>query len=259
MSTQRPLKGLLLLGMGYFLFSRISGGTLFYYISNRFAWLTFLAVAGLFIVGGTFFWQEADAWRRRTQGRSHDPEADHAQAHGEDHAHGQPLSGLGALLLLLPLLFGAVIPPRPLGAAALANREINAGGLGSAALPQTSKLATNDGRKNLLDWLLAFNRTPNPQAFDGQAASVVGFVYRDGRFAGDEFMVSRFIVSCCVADASPVGLIVRWPRTAELTTDQWVEIAGRFSAGQFAGQPIPVLIADQVTLTSTPQQPYLFP
>ena len=44
------LKGLVMLSLAYFLFSRITSGTLFFSIHNRFAWLTFLAVIGFFVV-----------------------------------------------------------------------------------------------------------------------------------------------------------------------------------------------------------------
>ena len=44
------IKGLVLLAMAFFLFSRITNGTLFFYINNRFAWLTFMAVIGFFLV-----------------------------------------------------------------------------------------------------------------------------------------------------------------------------------------------------------------
>lgn len=66
------------------------------------------------------------------------------------------------------------------------------------------------GEKTIVDWLVEFQRQ-EPTAFTGEEASVVGFVYRDERFGEDSFLVAVFILSCCVADASPVGLVVRWP------------------------------------------------
>ncbi|MEZ4611868.1 MAG: hypothetical protein R2838_16770 [Caldilineaceae bacterium] len=44
------MKALLLLGTAYFLFSRIAGGTLAFYINERFSAYTTLAVAGLLVV-----------------------------------------------------------------------------------------------------------------------------------------------------------------------------------------------------------------
>jgi uncharacterized repeat protein (TIGR03943 family) len=120
-------------------------------------------------------------------------------------------------------------------------------------------MAAKTGDKNILDWLIAFQRTPDPQAFAGQTARLIGFVYRDERFESDAFMLSRFVVSCCVADASAVGVIVRSPQAEALPADQWVEVSGHFEPGQFANRPTPILIADVITKTTQPNQPYLYP
>ena len=109
-----------------------------------------------------------------------------------------------------------------------------------------------------MDWLADFQRTPDPAYFNGQEVEVIGFVYRDERFTPDSFMVGRFIVSCCVADAAPIGLIVIWNEALSLTDNTWVEVYGRFEAQEFNGRLMPVLIAETVTVTTAPAQPYLY-
>ena len=44
--------------------------------------------------------------------------------------------------------------------------------------------------------------------FNGQPADLIGFVYSEPTFGGDHFMVARFAISCCVADASAIGVPV---------------------------------------------------
>jgi putative membrane protein len=61
-----------------------------------------------------------------------------------------------------------------------------------------------------------------------------------------------------VADANPVGLIVRWPEAETLADDQWVEVTGRFEAGSFDGEPTPILVIETLTPTDPPAQPYLY-
>jgi putative membrane protein len=238
-------KALALIGLGLFLYSRIYNGTLFYYISERFAWLTLLAAIGFIIVGASYRYRAAQA----------DPhEHDHA-----GHQHGN-LSWGGLLLVALPVILGLVVPPKPLGAAAMSNREISVGSVSSATAPKTSQLISRPAsEKNVLDWLIDFRLSQDPAAFASQEAKVIGFVYRDERFGGNQFMVSRFVVSCCAADAAPLGLVVHWPKTTALTSDQWVEVSGRFQAGEFDGEPMPILIADNVAPTEIPDQPYLYP
>jgi len=239
----RLVKTLILFLLGAFLFVRVVDGTVLYYINQRFVLLTWLAAGGFVLVAASYY---------LVSGR-------HLHAH--DHDHGE-LTWVGLLIVALPLLLGWLVPPRPLGAAAIGNREINLGSMGSLASvapPQAGEtMGLVAGEKNILDWLNDFQRSSNPADFAGEEAHLIGFVYRDGRFADNTFMVARFTVSCCVADAAPVGLIVQWPDAASLPADQWVDVTGHLAVGTFAGQQIPILVADSITLTEPPAQPYLY-
>ncbi|MFN8459557.1 MAG: TIGR03943 family protein [Anaerolineae bacterium] len=233
------IKAVALMVMGLFLYWKIYNGTLLYYISERFAWLTLLAAIGFIIVGASY--------RYRATTDQH------------DHQHGN-LSWGGLLLVALPVILGLLVPPKPLGAAAMSNREFEVGSVASASVPKTSQIISRPaGDKNVLDWLIDFRLAKDPAAFTNQEAQVIGFVYRDDRFGQDSFMVSRFVISCCAADATPMGLMVRWPESTGLVSDAWVEVKGRFQPGEFDGEPMPFLIAETVTPTKVPEQPYLYP
>jgi putative membrane protein len=119
---------------------------------------------------------------------------------------------------MLPVILGVFFSPQPLGAAALERREVKVGGVRStmpAAVRSSAAKASLD--KNVLDWSQLFANAQDPAAqYAGETARVTGFVFRDSRFATDQFLVTRFLVSCCVADASVSGLVVRWPDAAAL-------------------------------------------
>jgi uncharacterized repeat protein (TIGR03943 family) len=234
------LKALAMVGLGLFLYSRIYNGTLLFYISQRFAWPTLLAAIGFIIVGASYRY-------RLAQSQPHEHEDEHGHDHPHEHAHHQHgnLSWGGLFLVALPVILGLLVPPKPLGAAAMSNREVSAGSVTSATAPKSSQVISRPaGEKNVLDWVIDFHLKQDPAAFTDQGAKVIGFVYRDDRFGTDEFMVSRFVISCCAADAAPLGLVVRWPKTASLTNDQWVEVSGRFQPGEFDGEKTPILVAN---------------
>ncbi len=245
LSMNRFLKIVLLLLLGVFLLLRVVDGTVLYYINQRFVVLTGLAAGGFVLVAASYI---------LVSGRQ-------AHDHSHDHDHGD-VTWAGLLLVALPLLLGWLVPSRPLGAAAIGNREINIGQMGalaSVAPPQAdNSMGLVAGEKNILDWLHDFQSSSDPADFAGQEVHVVGFVYRDGRFPADSFMVARFTVSCCVADAAPIGLIVRWPDAASLPADQWVDVTGHFAVGDFDGQQVPILVVDDLTLVQPPAQPYLY-
>jgi uncharacterized repeat protein (TIGR03943 family) len=251
---KQSFKPLLLIALGIFLYTRFANGTLLFYINQRFAWLTLLAAVGLLLVAASYR-------QSHRAGRQH-PKHQHGHAgppsSPPEALHRQTASWGGLLLVALPIALGLLVPPRPLGATAMQSREVNIGSLSSAPAPANQKLVTVQGEKDILEWLIDFQRIPDPAAFDGQAAQVIGFVYRDDRFTSETFMVSRFAVSCCVADATAVGLIVRWPQADALEKDQWVEVGGHFEAGNFSGEPAPVLVAESITPVEIPNQPYLY-
>lgn len=235
-------KATILIAMGLFLCSRILSGKLFFYINERFFWLTVFAALGLVLVGVSYRFRS-----------SHD-HSDHS-----GHQHGR-LNWLGLLLIASPIILGLAVPPRPLGAAAMTNRDVSMESLTSAAAPEGSTILTKPkGEKNILDWIVEFRQTLDPSTLAGQEVKVVGFVYRDERFTEEKFMVSRFVLSCCAADAAPLGLIVNWPDSSALEDDQWVEVTGVLQPGDFEGEVMPIVDAVSVIPTDIPNQPYLYP
>jgi uncharacterized repeat protein (TIGR03943 family) len=237
------IKALALMAMGLFLYSRFFNGKLLFYINERFVWLTLLASVGFIAVGASY---------RYYTGHPHSP--DHA---GHEHGH---LSWAGLVLILLPVILGLLVPPKPLGAAAMTSRDVSAKALTSAAAPERNDILTKPkADKNIYDWLVEFRMAGDPAVFSGDEARLIGFIYRDERFGQAEFMVSRFVISCCAADAAPIGLLVNWPQAGSLAQDQWVEVKGHFEPGQFGGEKMPILKADSVSPIDIPDQPYLYP
>lgn len=256
---ERLLKSVALIGLGVFLFSRLVDGSVYYYINQRFVILTLLAAAGFILVG-------ASLYRRPKPNHTpaeHDSEArlplsDHLDGDPHDHDHSH-LTWFGLLIILLPLVLGWLVPPKPLGASAFNNREINVGSLQSVAPPgNNERMGLISGEKNIVDWLVEIQNSASPNALDGQKAHVIGFVFRDERFNDAQFLVGRFIVSCCVADASPVGLVVQGDEAAEFEDDQWIDVSGHFETGTFDGEETPILIIDSIEAIDPPSQPYLY-
>lgn len=240
---QNALKALALLAMAVFLYTRLASGVLFFYINQRFMAYTVFAIVGLVMVALSY---------RPTSRRSESDEA--------LHSHHQ-LGWVGLALVMTPIVLGLLVPPQPLGAAAMQNREIDVATRTRSALPAAVRAAAQkDAReRNLLDWLHAFAASPNPaQEFAGQPVDVVGFIYHDERLGDNEVLVNRFVVSCCVADAGVVSMIVRWPDAASLPDDTWVQVKGVLQPGEFNGRAVPIVVAQEVIPTALPHQPYLY-
>jgi uncharacterized membrane protein YcgQ (UPF0703/DUF1980 family) len=54
-------------------------------------------------------------------------------------------------------------------------------------------------------------------------------------------MVMRYLVTCCIADARPVGVIVKDTSHGALKDSQWVTVTGTMSSANDAGQQVTVV------------------
>ncbi|MDX2161501.1 MAG: TIGR03943 family protein [bacterium] len=246
------LKTALLIGLGVYFVRTIVTGSLTNYINERFAWLSYLAAALFLLLGLYSLWIAVRASRSDAalhQALNHD----HDHDHDADHTHEQISWGTLAILAI-PLLLGTLIPSRPLGAEAISGNLAT-----SASIGATTTFTTQPLDRNVLDWLRYFATLGDYQEAVGQPADVIGFVYKEPTFGDDQFMVARFTVSCCVADASAIGVPVQFADSATLEQGAWVRVRGAFTVGDFQGDTMPVLVADALEPVEQPKHPYLYP
>jgi uncharacterized repeat protein (TIGR03943 family) len=181
------------------------------------------------------------------------------RASGASHTGGghQHVSRI-AWLLVAPVLAIAVVVPRPLGAFA-ANRA-------AATLPPPARAdfgplptpAVPGGPVDLSLKDFAGRAVYDPgRSLAGAPVRLVGFVTADARGGG--FLLTRFIVTCCAADARPVRVAIRglappWP-----LPDTWLEVTGTWRPERRSAEDArpPVLDATGLRPTLAPANPYL--
>lgn len=229
-------KALLLIGLGVYFVAVIATGSLSNYINARFSWLSYVAAALFLLIGGY------NLLHLLTAHRGHDHEH-------HDHA---PISWAALVVVSVPLVLGTLIPSRPLGAESV-------GGSVSitAASVDNMVMAIEPSKRNVLDWLRVFYATSDATTLNGQPVDVIGFVYREPEFTATQFMVARFTVSCCVADANAIGMPVEWQ--GQIEQGEWVRVVGTIEAGEFRGDTTPMVRAESVEVVEQPEHPYLYP
>ena len=233
-------KSAILLGMGIYLTVLIVTGHLTNYINLRFAWLAYLAAAIFFLLGLV------------SLHRMLYPPPNESSPHHHSHSH---ITWSMLAVVALPLILAIAIPSRPLGVEA-----VNGGiSLSPVGVDRASAFTRHPLDRNILDWLRELSRVQTPAELNGQPVDVIGFVYRQPDFADDEFMASRFTMSCCVADAYPIGLPVRSATASAFPTGAWVRVQGTIKASRFGADFAPVVDASQIDIVETPAQPYLYP
>lgn len=256
--------GILYLLCVYFIDLARPGGDLGNYVNvKNLGWLTWVG-AGIFLALAVISTMELLS-KEATKEEDCCDLPDHDHHHDHDHTHGHSHTQAGSLtswlflgIVALPLIFGMGIPSKPLTADAITDisSDVTSLSLGTATTPISEIDPSN---RNILDWLRVFGTASDLSEYEGQDVSVIGFVYRDAKLIGtDQFMVVRFTLSCCVADARPIGLMVEAPNGAEMVQDTWINVSGKFTIQMVDGVETPVIQAATIEETVQPEQPYLY-
>ena len=108
-------------------------------------------------------------------------------------------------------------------------------------------------QRSLTDWVRLLRSQGDPRLYTGDPVRISGFVLP---MPAGPPRLARLLVRCCLADATPVGLAVRWPaNTPQPKADQWLQIEGVMGL-----QPSPsgdelVVIANRITPIARPARP----
>jgi uncharacterized repeat protein (TIGR03943 family) len=149
------------------------------------------------------------------------------------------LSAAVALLVL-------AIPPNPSFSTLAANRP--------AELGDETELSfvLPPAQRSLTDWVRLLRSQPDPSLYAGDPVRISGFVLPQ---PGEPPQLARLLVRCCLADATPVGLPVRWPAGRPPRTDQWLAVEGSMAIEESNGQSRSVVLAQRITPIARPKRP----
>lgn len=93
----------------------------------------------------------------------------------------------------------------------------------------------------------------------GKKIQLKGFVLKEESFTEKQLVISRFLITHCVADASIVGFLTEFPEAPSLTEDTWIEVVGTISQTTYEGASLPVIHIDDWVTIEQPESPYLYP
>ena len=173
-----------------------------------------------------------------------------ARSQGDEPVDRHNAWGFG--LMALPVVLVLALPPATLGAYTVQKRATFAG----SAIGATARDVTGP-----LDFVDIGAAQSFPAAKDqlraraGEPIALVGFVTKETSAPPDEILLTRYIVTCCVADATIAQVRVVGLPAGEYTNDEWLQVTGNaYPVGR------EVLVAAQsATEIPVPDQPYLTP
>jgi uncharacterized repeat protein (TIGR03943 family) len=255
----------LLLGMAVMLASTILRGTLNLYINVVLQPLTYLSVA---ILGLQLVALGLAKLRGSSDPLPHACDSGCCRVEPAGSLTGR--QRLAVVALSVPIVLGLLVPPQVLGSTAIGDQDITTGATVPTGFSQSiSNFDMNRAyepagtqadplKRNVLQWRRVLSSVRDPVAtFSGQPMDVVGFVHRAPTTPPDQFNLARFVIRCCIVDASPVALPVQTSEAGSLPLDTWVRVQGAFAAGTVNGQRGLVITPTRIEPVPQPTRPYI--
>ena len=237
----RLARSVLLLGMALLIAKLLATGQIRYYLSTSFDGMIAATGLVLLVMGA------ADLYRGLR------PSASGKAGHvGLD-------SALTLGMLAMPLVAGLLLSPRALGTAGLGGTPVSRLALTfDAGPPPAPPTAPPPPRQPIADVgeLMSYLRQAGESGV-GQHVRAVGLVAHSDDLPANEFVLVRYTIVHCVADAQPLGFLVVVSDGMKLTGDQWVEVDGTLSSEARDGERLVGIRAQHVLTTEEPTDPYI--
>jgi len=220
----------------------------------------------------------------------HDGQAgDPAHAgHDAGHLHGEDESGwlvllFKTLLLLLPLGIilcgqgtkftmttvqnrGVVddllrLPSAKVSAASAAATASSTASVASTSTPQGASSGAMPVQ--IIDMLYAVQMPSYREEFEGKEVELIGqyVPLTTGNPKGDRFQAIRMFMTCCAADAKPVGVTIQYPPGVpplKVPEMGWVKIIGKPVFPMEGGRRTAIIEATKVEECAAPSEPFVY-
>lgn len=160
-----------------------------------------------------------------------------------------------SVLFLLPLTLALFITPSPLSSETALSRGASADLSVTQGRPALFGLKPEE--RSISDWVQLFNHDPEPSHYEGQKVNVEGLVVYDKETMQGYFLIARFVISCCAADARPITLPVQIAQSQEVP-EGWIELKGVISEGTVDGQRTAVIQMETAVSINDPENPYAY-
>jgi uncharacterized repeat protein (TIGR03943 family) len=236
MNTSRSVRALVLaLWSAFFAYLWVSD-EMVRYLGPRTYWVV---PFGCITLGAAAAAQLASAWRDRERGAG-----PWGMSRGDL---------MGVVALLVPIVAVIAVPSAELGALAVSRKAPGAGAASTLAAPSASER----GRPpSFIDVYYANESVEYARSLgigEGTELRLTGFVSES--LGPDEFVLTRFYVSCCAADAIPYSVtVLTGANHAGFPENSWVRVSGELGTD---GDEFK-LMAETLEEIEQPDSPYLY-
>ncbi|WP_088240218.1 TIGR03943 family putative permease subunit [Calothrix rhizosoleniae] len=167
--------------------------------------------------------------------------------------------GWGSALLLTTAILGLLITPQVFASQKAMQRGVN-DLLGTSRIqPQAFTASIRPEERSLVDWVRTLNVYPEPDAYTNQKVKVQGFVIHPLELGQEYLFLAQFVLTCCAADAYPIGLPVKLPTSRqEYKPDSWLEVEGTMETATLSEKRQLTINAKSLKSIPQPKNPYSY-
>lgn len=211
-------------------------------------WMVVVTGVSLLVVGALKAWEQLAQQLHRTPNGNSAPSLAHITL--------LPAAWSTTLLLFVAIA-GLLITPKVFSSQTAIQRGVTESITMTRSKPQTFRTSTKPETRSLVDWVRTLNVYPEPDAYAGQKVKVQGFVVYPGDLPEQYLLISRFVITCCAADAYPVGLPVKLTENRKsFAPDTWLEVEGKMITETLKGKRQLTIEASSLKKIPAPENPY---
>lgn len=166
---------------------------------------------------------------------------------------------MNGLIILMPVVFIFLSGNQTLNSYALTKRTLMSPNL--EAVEPKSILDESDTQEveSLIEVTLS-QLLLNWPSYSGKQVSIQGLLHQSLEDNDDYALVFKYLISCCAADAIPVGIFIDKKRTKGFSDDDWVKVTGIVNLNKMAGNDVVIMSLRTIEKAEKPSKnaAYLF-
>jgi uncharacterized repeat protein (TIGR03943 family) len=236
--------------MSLYIYKLALTGDLVYYIHPRYNLFTIIAsMVCLFIV--------IQLIEKKTDEHHHA----HEESEHTDHTHVK--KDILSLVIIAVIIVAIIVPAQGLSNSTASKRfQKNAKVIPRSQDKKWEAIDNKNGKSSgevFSDWISQLDEHGKDLTlYQGKDIDVTGFVLiNKEKNQGEEIFVTRFFVSCCVADATPLGIQIQYSGN-DLANDEWVRVRGKILIVTENGHERATIVPDTIEVVTEPEEPYAY-
>lgn len=122
--------------------------------------------------------------------------------------------------------------------------------------PVVTQVQLNVSQENFVDTIHSIYE--NQQAYLNKDITISGFVYKSPNFNDDQFVLVRYLITCCTADASPYGLFSETKEAGQYNQGDWITVQGVVTTTKINNIDNPAIAVSSIQRIEKPLNPYVY-